>query len=216
MRRTTLGWRPATIVRSTMMPFFLLSLSLVASGRLLGEALGCKEVAAIAQMARANSVEAMVRLKPTAGSGDRANLVFAFRSFELRPHDRLAAAKVLSLIPGNGEQDFDWHTFGDSLCDAESVRDMKTLAGLGDRLPRDLARAVLIVPEKMLDYVSYAYASIQYPDSDYTLQMQAVCRKRKPEFLKAVDLLAVDDRKWFITKIFDPSRCRAIALPEAN
>jgi len=42
------------------------------------------------------------------------------------------------------------------------------------RLPQDLAKAVLLVPEKMREYVAYAYPSCADPEGDYALQMQAI------------------------------------------
>jgi hypothetical protein len=68
----------------------------------------------------------------------------------------------------------------------------------------------------MLDYVSYAYASIQYPDSDYSVQMRMVCRAKRAEFSSAVNKLDADDRKWFVGKILNPDGCRVLTLPEAG
>ena len=51
--------------------------------------------------------------------------------------------------PRDDAQHTAWMTMGDSLYDAESVDEMKSLEALGDRLPHDLARAVLLVPDKL-------------------------------------------------------------------
>jgi hypothetical protein len=207
--------RRYTVVVFSRAPVLVALLSFAAVS-LWADALSCREVGGMAGMARANSVAALIKLKAIAGSSYRANVVFSFRRFQLRRDDTHAAAEVLGLIPRNSDEDSVWHTFGHYHCDAESERDLRTLAALGERLPHDLARAVLVVPGKMDEYVSYAYASIQYPDSDYAVQMQSVCRKRKPQFLRAVDSLPLDQRQWFIAKIFDPKSCRALKLPEAN
>ncbi len=105
---------------------------------------------------------------------------------------------------------------GDSQCSAESLADMKSLGGLGERLPRDLARAVLLVPDKLPSYVSYAPISVQDPHSDYAVQMQAVCRAEHPEFVRAVEGLPTDKRDWFVKHVLNPDGCHALALPEAE
>jgi hypothetical protein len=176
----------------------------------------CEDFTATAGMARAKSAAASTAWKRKSGDGCRAKIVFAFRCFELHPGDRGAAASVLDLIPHNEEEDSVLHTFGDFLCDAATDKDVDTLAGLGERLPPDLPRAVLLVPDKMLDYVSYSHVSVQDPHSDYAVQMQTVCRRRNREFVKAVNRLQPDEKNWFVSRIFNPERCRALALPEAE
>lgn len=176
----------------------------------------CGEIAAMSAMSSAKSEVSLSHWKQRAGTGYRVGVVYASRLFELKPDDRNAASGLLALVPPNKQKESDWHTFGDSLCDSEPLSDMKALAKLQARLPRDLARAVLVVPEKMLDYVSYAYASIQYPDSDYAVQMRMVCRAKHAEFSSAVNKLDADDRKWFVGKILNPDGCRVLTLPEAG
>jgi len=123
---------------------------------------------------------------------------------------------VIELIPRNAGQDAIWHSLEGSLCEHESVEDMKTLGSLQARLPHDLAKAIAMHPDKMYEFVSYAYDSIQDPHSDYAVQMQAVCRRHHGRFVDAVNQMPEKDRNWFTTKIFDPAQCRAIALPEVD
>ena len=169
----------------------------------------------MARMAKATSGAQVTAWKQKAGDSYRARIVFAFRAFELHA-DRRAAAAVLDLIPQNEQLDSVWHTFGQYLCDAESEEDLVLLAKLETRLPRDLARAVQLVPDKMFEYVSYAYLSTLWPDSDYAVQMQKVCRAKHREFVAAANKLPPEDKKWFVWKVFDPEGCRAIKLPEAE
>ena len=150
----------------------------------------CDQTAAMAGMARAKSSEAVTVAKQKAGDNYRAQVVFAARSFELRPTDKSAAVLLLNLIPQDDGQQTTWMTLGDSLCDSESVADMKALGRVGDRLPRDLAKAVLLVPDRLPGYVAYAATSVHDPHSDYAVQMQTVCRARHPEFVKAVGRVA--------------------------
>lgn len=186
------------------------------SGVLSAQKPNCGEIVAMAKMARARSSAAVAVEKQKAGDSYRAQVAFAARSFELRPEDKKAAVLLLSLIPHDDGQHTTWMTMGDSLCSAESVADMKSLGRLGERLPHDLARAVLLVPDKLLSYISYAPISVQDPHSDYAVQMQTVCRAKHPEFVKAVDGLPTDKREWFVKHVLNPDGCHALALPEAE
>lgn len=107
-------------------------------------------------------------------------------------------------------------TLGDSLCREESVSEMQTLGALRDRVPRDMAIAVVLVPEKLSEYLNYGLVSTQDPHSDYAVQMENVCRKMTAQFRVAVRNLPSDKRDWFTTHVFNPAACRAIALPEAQ
>jgi hypothetical protein len=176
----------------------------------------CDEIAAMARMSHATSSVALTRAKLKSGKSYRAQVVFAARSFELRSTDKSAAVLLLNLIPQNDEQQTAWMTLGDSLCNAESVADMKSLGALGDRLPHDLARAVLLVPDKLPEYVAYAPTSVQDPHSDYAVQMQTVCRGKHAEFVKAVEGLPTDQRDRFVKHVLNPAGCHALALPEAE
>lgn len=167
-------------------------------------------------MARMSSSPALRKLHTHAGDGYRSKLVFAFRLFEIDQSDMDSGLRVIELIPRNADQDAVWHSLEGSLCEHESVEDMKSLGGLQARLPHDLAKAVNRQPNKMHEYISYAYDSIQDPHSDYAVQMQTVCHHHHELFLNAVNQMSEKDRNWFSMKIFNSAECRAIALPEAD
>jgi hypothetical protein len=180
------------------------------------ENLSCSQVAAISKMAASKSTPSLAKWQKKAGDSYIAHLVYSFRAFELNPRDRQLASRLLSLVPPSKEDEPLWHTLDGFLCEEERIADLKILAALQARIPHDLARAVVLFPKKMLDYVSYAYTSIQDPHSDYAVQMRSVCLTQHKPFVSAVNSLASDDRQWFVKKIFDPDECRAIALPEAD
>ena len=183
---------------------------------LSAQAPNCDEVAAMARMARAKSTAFLGAEKRKAGDSYRAQLVFASRLLELHPEEQQAAVLLLNLIPQGDEQQTIWMTLGDALCSGESMSDMKSLGRLGESLPRKLARAVLLVPDKLPGYIAYASTSVQDPHSDYAVQMQTVCRDKHAEFLKAVEGLPSDQRDWFVNHVFNPEGCHALALPEAE
>jgi len=180
---------------------------------------GCLETSAMGRMARATSVAALKARKQEAGDSYRAQVIFAARMLEIDPHDKKSAELLLNLIPKNidGPEQAVWLELDElNLCPSGGLpdSDLMPLFKLQYQLPRLLARAVLLVPDKMPEYVAYAYISIQNPDSDYTLQMKRVCRVEHANFLSAVGKLPPDDRKWFLAKIFNPNGCRALAFPE--
>jgi len=176
----------------------------------------CGEIAAIARMARTKSSTLLLTEKQKVGDSYRARVVFASRAFELRPTEQRNAILLLSIIPQNEGQHNTWMTLGDSLCSNESIADMKSLAQVGENLPHDLAKAVLLAPGKLTSYVAYAATSVQDPHSDYAIQMQAVCRVKHPEFLKAVEELPIHKRDWLVKHVLNPEGCSVLAFPEAE
>jgi hypothetical protein len=176
----------------------------------------CTPIHAMAQMARAKSVGDLDGWKNTAGDSRRARGVYALRRFELEPSDRAAASAVLTFIPRTEDEDLEWLYLATPLCANEESTDEQALAELAARRPHDLAMAVSLAPDKMFDYVSYAEIAVQNSHSDYAEQMEGVCRAKHAEFVDAVNQLPAIRKKWFVTKIFDPDGCRALAHPEAE
>jgi hypothetical protein len=176
----------------------------------------CREILAMAKMTHATNLAEIAVENEKAGHSYRAQVVLAARSFELRPEDKSDALALLNLIPQDDGQHTTWVTMGDSLCDDETVPEMKSMERLGKHLPRDLAKAVLLVPAKMPSYVGYASTSLGDPHSDYAVQMEAVCRANHQEFLNAVEALPADKREWFVKHVLNPGGCHALALPEAE
>jgi hypothetical protein len=176
----------------------------------------CDQVAAIAHMARANSLAVLIKAKRNAGTSYRAEVVFGARSFELQPGNIRAAITLLKLIPQDDEQHLTLMTLGESLCDGESVAEMMSQSRIGEHLSRDFSKAILLVPEMLPKYVAYASTSVHDPHSDYAVQMQTVCRAKHAEFVKAVEGLPTDQRDWFVKHVFNPDGCHALALPEAE
>jgi hypothetical protein len=176
----------------------------------------CNEIASIAKMAGATSPAALSAERQQAGESYRNQVVFAARMFELQPRSKREADLLLARLPKTTAEQNAWATLGDSLCSSEPLHDMGVLAKLRDRLPHDLARAVLLAPGKMSNYLTYALVSVQDPHSDYAVQMRTVCQSRYVEFVKAVTRLPSEDREWFVHHVFNPKGCQALAIPEAD
>jgi hypothetical protein len=196
----------------------LLTVCSALCGALPAQEPGCLETSAMAAMARANSPAVLKDRKQKAGDSYRAQVIFAARTLEIDPQNKSAAELLLNLIPKDevGPEQGVWLEL-DELDQCPSGRvpdsDLKQLWRPRDRLTRDLANAVLLVPKKMFAYVTYAPLSVN-PESDNAMQMRRVCRAKHKQFVEAVNKLSLDDKKWFVEKIFNPNGCRTIAFPE--
>jgi hypothetical protein len=176
----------------------------------------CGEIDAIARMARAISTAELAAHKLNAGESYRAQLVYAAKLTELAPQRQDAAVLLLNLIPKDEQQQHVVMTLGEHHCETESYHEMKMLAQLEERLPRDLTRAVLMVPGKIPEYVAYSVTSVEDPHSDYAIQMQKVCRAKHDVFFDAVTKLPREKRDRFLKYVFDLDGCNALTLPEAQ
>jgi hypothetical protein len=176
----------------------------------------CGEIDAIARMARAISTAELAANREKAGESYRAQLVYAAKLSELAPQRQDAAVLLLNLIPKDEQQQQLLITLGEHHCETESYHEMKMLAQLEERLPRDLTRAVLMVPAKIPEYVAYSITSVEDPHSDYAIQMQKVCRAKHDEFFDAVAKLPREKRDRFLKYVFDLDGCNALTLPEAQ
>jgi hypothetical protein len=196
----------------------ILAACLTLSAGSLSQEPGCLDTSVMGRMARANSPAELKARKQKAGDGYRAQVIFAARMLEIEPSDKSAADSLLGLIPESSDDLHEavWLEL-DELPECPSGRvsdsDLKALDLLQYHLPRLLARAVLLVPDKMPEYVAYAFLGMS-PDSDYAVQMRKVCRTKHLEFVKAVERLSPRDKKWFVGTVFNPDGCRTIAFPE--
>ena len=191
-----------------------LTFMLVPSSKLSAQKPDCSEIIAVAKMARAISTKELAAHKANAGESYRAQVVYAAKLIELDPQRHDAAVLLLNLIPKDDEQQHLLMTLGEHHCETESYHEMKMLGQLEERLPRDLTRAVLMIPAKIPEYVAYSIISVQDPHSDYAIQMQKVCKAKHAEFFDAVAKLPREKRDRFLKYVFDLDGCNALTLPE--
>ena len=184
---------------------------------------GCAQISLRGQMARARRIAVLADLKKKAGADPRIELVFAARKLELNSTSKTAADSLLDLLPKYESDPYEddpirsrWlDLIGLQAClsGGISLRELKALSLLESHLPRLLAKAVLLSPEKMPVYVGHTQLFIT-PDSDFPIHMQTVCRRQHQTFLNAVDKFSSKDKQWFETIIFNPKTCRTIYHPE--
>jgi hypothetical protein len=196
----------------------IFAVCLTLSAGALSQESGCLDTSVMGRMARANSPSELKARKQKAGDSYRAQVIFAARMLEIDPSNKSAAESLLGLIPDVSDEPHAavWLEL-DELPDCQSggvsMSDLKALDLLQYHLPRLLARAVLLVPNKMPEYVAFAFLGIS-PHNDFAVQTRKVCRAKHREFLKAVEELSPRDKKWFVEAVFNPDGCRTIAFPE--
>ncbi|MGA3344557.1 MAG: hypothetical protein ABSC76_06730 [Terracidiphilus sp.] len=178
----------------------------------------CPESSVMGKMAGANSVAGLKAWKIKAGDSYRAQVIFAARMLEVDPTNRSMAELLLNLIPKDSDDPHQavWLELDElSQCSSGggTTSELKALDLLQYHLPRLLARAVLLVPNHMTDYVTYAEFALT-PESDYALQMQRVCKREHRKFRAALDSLPVKDIAWFKKEVINPENCKALYFPE--
>ena len=175
----------------------------------------CREVAAVARMARARSMAAVDAAKRQSGESYRAHLVYAHRAFQLHG-TRLTAETLLKLLPADEGQQTIVVTLGDSLCDREPLKDMRTLSRVNETFAREVARAVILSPKFLPSYVAYSLVAVNDPHSDFAVRMSRVCQQDHSAFLNALKQLPDDKRHLFAQHVMDADHCKALARPEAS
>jgi hypothetical protein len=123
---------------------------------------------------------------------------------------------LLALLPDTQEHQQALLTLGDSLCYRESIRDMRDLARVAERLPAEFAKAVLLAPDLLPAYVSYASTAVLDPHNDYAVQMKAVCQKLHERFNASVQQMPENTRRPFVQHIMNPDTCTVLAIPESD
>lgn len=178
----------------------------------------CPESSVMGKMAEANSLTALKSRKQKVGDSYRAQVIFAARTLEIDPSNRIAAESLLNLIP-KGDDDpnqavwLELDELNQCSSGGGTISELKALDLLQYHLPRLLARAVLLLPDHMLDYIVYAEFALT-PESDYALQMQKVYKKEHKKFMDSLNRLTAKDIAWFRKEVINPESCKALYFPE--
>ncbi len=178
----------------------------------------CPESSVMGRMAEANSLTALKARKQKAGDSYRAQVIFAARTLEIDPSNRKAAESLLNLIPKDDDDPnkvvwLELDELNQCSSGGGTSSELRALDLLQYHLPRLSARAVLLVPDHMLEYIAYAEMALT-PESDYALQMQKVCKKEHQRFMTALDKLPTKDIAWFRKEAINPESCKALYFPE--
>jgi hypothetical protein len=165
----------------------------------------------LARMVRANSLRILTAGTPPNDASYATRLVYTFRLFQLQPRSTENAELLLSRIPTTGDEWLTLRRLGDSLCDNETIAEMRMLSKVRDGFPRELANAVLESPRLLAQYVRYSMDDTLDPHSDSAIQMRKVCQKMHPDFIRALGSLPLDKQNWFATYVMNSKTCRIAA-----
>ena len=97
-----------------------------------------------------------------------------------------------------------------------STSELLALGKIHDRWSKLVAHAVLLSPNGMTNYVAYLPLATLDLHSDFTGNAVRVCNKLPKEFRSAIAVLSKEDRAYVRRKVFDPDRCEAIFVGEAE
>jgi len=171
----------------------------------------------LVEMADCKTLSCLLTQRATLPNGEKmADLVFFSRKMELRP-DTKAAEGLLQAIPASIAEETmftNFPTWHDGT--TETVRDMASFGRIYHRWPRLVARAALLKPDRMTNYVRYLRLAPNDMHGDFTGNAEIVCRKKHAEFVSAFEGLSEDDRAFIKKYVFDPTACKAIFLSEAE
>ena len=90
------------------------------------------------------------------------------------------------------------------------------LARVPEKYAAQLAKAVLLSPRHIAEYVKYSIIAIGDPHSDYAPQMARVCRRAHQLFMRGLNQLSESDKEFVARQVIEPATCKALALPEAD
>ncbi len=185
----------------------------------------CEEIRVMGRMASATSLASLNAEKKKTPETYRVQLVYTARMLQIEPHNLNAARMMLDLIPSHDENNPDnpeaknaiwWDLLDMANCKSGAIykSDLMPTFRIQERLFHELAKAVLLVPDRMFDYVSFASDATNDISNDYEVQMRTVCLARHNQFVAAVDKLQPDDKQRFVTSLLDPKDCRVIRIGE--
>ena len=169
-------------------------------------------------LARSHTLAGLHKIHDKSSVHDKlTELVFFSRWLMLSPKSTVAAHGLLQTIPVNQKEAENLMILSDPPEKiSASTSDLLALGNIHDRWPQLVARAVLLSPSDMTNYVTYLPLAAIDMHSDFTGKATRVCNKLPKEFRSAIAGLSKEDRAYVRRKVFDPDRCEAIFVGEAE
>lgn len=171
----------------------------------------------LVEMADCKSVSCLLKQRTKLPSGERmTDLVFFSREMGLRPSAE-AAEGLLQAIPASIAEETmftNFPTWHDGATETE--HDLASLGRIYNRWPHLVAKAALLRPDLMTNYVRYLRLAPNDIHGDFTGNAEIVCRKKHAAFVGAFERLSESDRVFIKKYVFDPTSCKAIFLSEAE
>ena len=161
-------------------------------------------------------VECLNAYRQQAGGTKLGRIVYYEKWLLLEP-SRTAAERLLHSIPESEAEQSQMMTLPDWHEDAtKSTRDMESLAKIYEHWPRSLADAVMMFPEYLPAYIRYGLLAPNDIHSDYTGNEERVCHSDPARFQAAFQRLDWKTQAHLRKYVFNPEKCRAIFVSEAE
>jgi hypothetical protein len=170
----------------------------------------------LSAMSACGELECLNGYRQQAGSTKLGRIVYYEKWLLLEP-SKAAAEGLLRNIPDSQAEQAQMMALPDWHDDAtKSTKDMQTLAQIYEHWPRSIANAVMIFPQYLPAYIRYGLLAPNDIHSDYTGNEERVCRDDHAEFQAAFERLDGKTQAHLRKYVFNPEKCRAIFISEAE
>lgn len=145
-----------------------------------------------------------------------ADIVFFSRQTVIHP-SKDSAAGLLQSTPVDEDTQMTFTNFTswqDGM--TESTHDMDVLGKVYFDWPKLVAKAALMRPEMMSNYVQFLRLAANDIHSDFTGNAEHVCRTQRAAFNKAFRALPEKDQEFIRRVVFQPDTCTAVFRSEAD
>jgi hypothetical protein len=167
-------------------------------------------------MSLCGDVECLNAYRQQAGSTKLGRIVYYEKWILLEP-SKTAAEGLLHNIPVSEAEQSQMMTLPDWHQDAtKSTKDMESLAQIYEHWPHSLANAVMMFPQYLPAYIRYGLLAPNDVHSDYTGNEERVCRNDPAQFQAAFERLDGKTQAHLRKHVFNPEKCRAIFITEAD
>jgi len=172
----------------------------------------CATKLQVAEVLRAQDERTLEKLHAAMPQSYVFQFSFAYRAFQLDPTLK-TAGEYLAVLPKDEEQlklryEID---AGDCQLSDATYRLLDSSFEGTDKLA---ARAALYSSQYVDAYVRFGILTTEDVHTAYGRFSVPVCRKYPSAFRKAVGSLPSKDRQWYVTHIFNPTRCKSLIIEE--
>lgn len=167
-------------------------------------------------MSICDDIECLNGYRQQAGSTKLGRIVYYGKWLLLEP-SRTAAEGLLRNIPDSEAEQTQVMSLPNWHADAtKSTKEMESLAQIYEQWPRLVAEAVMAFPQYLPVYIRYGLLAANDVHSDYTGNEERVCRNDRTQFQAAFGRIDGKTQAQLRKYVFNPGKCRAIFISEAE
>ena len=167
----------------------------------------------LAAISRCPVVPCLNPYREQVGVSKLARIVF-YEKWILLELSRTAAEGLLRNLPESEAEQAQMMTLRDAA--TNSKEDSSALAEIYQSWPSSIADAVIAFPQYLPAYIRFGLLAPNDIHSDYTGNEERVCRKDPARFRAAFEYLNGKTQAHLRKYVFDPEKCRAIFVSEAE